>query len=169
MMAKFARECNGDPRFAVLPGVLHSNAVWGNGTTEYALDALLAAPHQESTLGLPTSDAYICPVDPDVRMPMVYVDDLRMAGPKDNLVQGWKLIQQGRDLDDPTPVGKCLGCSHEESTCKLENGRVVRVMEYDMTEFMGSCVDAYRTACGQTDLELRKVDTPFIPAAEGAG
>ncbi len=76
LMAKFARECNGDPRFAVLPGVLHSNAVWGNGTTEYALDALLAAPHQETTLGLPTSDAYICPVDPDVRMPMVYVDDL---------------------------------------------------------------------------------------------
>ena len=30
------------------------------GTTEYALDALLAAPHQASRLGLPTSDAYIC-------------------------------------------------------------------------------------------------------------
>ena len=30
----------------VLPGVLHTEAVWGNGTTEYSLDALLAAPHQ---------------------------------------------------------------------------------------------------------------------------
>jgi threonine 3-dehydrogenase len=76
LMAKFTRECNGDSRFAVLPGVLHSEAVWGNGTTEYALDALLAAPHQQKTLGLPTSDAYICPIDPDVRMPMVFVDDL---------------------------------------------------------------------------------------------
>ena len=26
----------------VLPGVLHTEAVWGNGTTEYSLDALLA-------------------------------------------------------------------------------------------------------------------------------
>ena len=60
----------------MLPGVLHSNAVWGNGTTEYALDALLAAPHQETKLGLPTTGAFLCPVDPDVKMPMVYVDDL---------------------------------------------------------------------------------------------
>ena len=27
------REFEGDTRFAVLPGVLHTNAVWGNGTT----------------------------------------------------------------------------------------------------------------------------------------
>jgi threonine 3-dehydrogenase len=48
----------------VLPGVLHAEAVWGNGTTEYALDALLAALHQETRLGLPTGDAFVCPVDP---------------------------------------------------------------------------------------------------------
>ena len=75
-MKTFAKDHGGDPRFAVLPGVLHSESVWGNGTTEYALDALLAAPHQASRLGLPTGDAYVCPVDPDVRMPMVFVDDL---------------------------------------------------------------------------------------------
>ena len=39
--AQFVREHGGDARFAVLPGVLHNNPVWGNGTTEYALDALL--------------------------------------------------------------------------------------------------------------------------------
>jgi len=76
LMATFAQEHGGDPRFAVLPGVLHSEPVWGNGTTEYALDALLAAPHQQTKHNLPTSNAYICPVDPDVRMPMVFVDDL---------------------------------------------------------------------------------------------
>ena len=38
LMAQFAEEHGGDPRFAVLPGVLHSEPVWGNGTTEYALD-----------------------------------------------------------------------------------------------------------------------------------
>ena len=76
LMVQFAKEQRGDPRFAVLPGVLHSEPVWGNGTTEYALDALLVAPHQQTKHGLPTSDAYICPVDPDVCMPMVFVDDL---------------------------------------------------------------------------------------------
>lgn len=75
-MDSFALEKGGDPRFAVLPGVLHSNPVWGNGTTEYALDALLAAPHQASRHSLPTTGPYVCPVDPDVRMPMVFVDDL---------------------------------------------------------------------------------------------
>ena len=76
LMAAFARDHGGDPRFAVLPGVLHNEPVWGNGTTEYALDALLAAPHQETKHGLPASNAYLCPVDPNVRMPMVFVSDL---------------------------------------------------------------------------------------------
>merc|ERR1712086_273320 len=76
LMARFARDHGGDPRFAVLPGVLHSNPVWGNGTTEYALDALLAAPHQATRHGLPITGAYVCPVDPDVRLPMIFVDDL---------------------------------------------------------------------------------------------
>lgn len=76
LLDTFARDHNGDPRFAVLPGVLHSEPVWGHGTTEYALDALLAAPHQSTRLGLPTGGAYVCPIDPEVRMPMVFVDDL---------------------------------------------------------------------------------------------
>lgn len=57
----------GDPRWAVLPGVLHTEARWGNGTTEYALEALLAASKGES---------YQCPIDPDTRLPMIFVDDL---------------------------------------------------------------------------------------------
>ena len=76
LMAQFTREHGGDSRFAVLPGVLHTNTVWGNGTTEYALDALLNAPHQQTKHGLPAAGAYVCPVDPDVRIPMVFVDDL---------------------------------------------------------------------------------------------
>mmetsp|Transcript_2880 Transcript_2880/g.8710 ORF Transcript_2880/g.8710 Transcript_2880/m.8710 type:complete len:484 (-) Transcript_2880:56-1507(-) len=76
LLDAFRKDHGGDPRFAVLPGVLHAEPVWGNGTTEYALDALLAAPHQSSRLGLPVGDAYICPVPPDVRLPFVFTDDL---------------------------------------------------------------------------------------------
>ena len=90
--------------------MLHSEPVWGNGTTEYALntprrgngattipilnnpyrgrlliysfirvsryvrcryalDALLNAPHQQTKHALPTSDAFVCPIDPDVPAP----------------------------------------------------------------------------------------------------
>jgi len=44
-----------------------TRSVWGNGTTEYALDALLAASRGQS---------FACPIDPQVCLPMVYVDDL---------------------------------------------------------------------------------------------
>jgi len=66
LLAEWAKE-GGDPRIAVLPGVLHSEPVWGNGTTEYALDALLCASR-----GQP----FGCPVALDTTLPMVFVDDL---------------------------------------------------------------------------------------------
>jgi len=67
LLDEFGSKHGGDPRVAVLPGVLHSEPVWGNGTTEYALDAMLAASR-----GQP----YVCPIGPEVMLPMVYVDDL---------------------------------------------------------------------------------------------
>eukprot|EP00944_MAST-04C_sp_MAST-4C-sp1_P012341 g12341.t1 len=67
LMKSFAEKSGGDPRFAVLPGVLHSESIWGNGTTEYALDALIAASKGEP---------YVCPVELDVKLPMIFVDDL---------------------------------------------------------------------------------------------
>jgi len=45
-------------------------------TIRYALDALLAAPHQQTKHGLPAGGAYVCPIDPDTRIPMVHVEDL---------------------------------------------------------------------------------------------
>ena len=67
LMNNFAMNHNGDPRFAVLPGVLHSEALWGAGTTEYALEALQAAAAGET---------FVCPLDPNVKLPMIFVDDL---------------------------------------------------------------------------------------------
>ena len=39
-MANCRRDFDGDTRFAVLPGVLHTNAVWGNGTTGNLLERM---------------------------------------------------------------------------------------------------------------------------------
>jgi threonine 3-dehydrogenase len=73
-----------DTRFVVIPGVLHSESAWGGGTTEYALDALIAAHKGEP---------YICPIPPHVRLPFIYIDDLVRGMisiesiPKENLLE----------------------------------------------------------------------------------
>jgi threonine 3-dehydrogenase len=64
---EFAQRDGGDPRIAILPGVLHAEPIWGNGTTGYALDAMLAASRGQE---------FECPIDLDVKLPMVFVDDL---------------------------------------------------------------------------------------------
>eukprot|EP00975_Prorocentrum_lima_P038211 8034752-Prorocentrum_lima.AAC.1 len=77
---------------------------------------------------------------------------------------GWKLIRipkggsPGLTLDDPTGPDRYLGCKHiikesqttwhERKPSEDEMGvdpplRRVRYVEYDMEEFMSSCVDVY--------------------------
>jgi hypothetical protein len=40
----------------------------------------------------------------------VYVDDFKLAGPKTNLAQGWKLIGSKIKMEPPQQVGRFLGC-----------------------------------------------------------
>ena len=44
----------------------------------------------------------------------VYVDDFKLAGPTENMNQGWKLISKHLDIEPPTAMDKYLGCGHEE-------------------------------------------------------
>jgi hypothetical protein len=49
---------------------------------------------------------------------VVYVDDFKMSGPKQNMADGWKLISSstpttaGITMDKATPSGRYLGCDH---------------------------------------------------------
>jgi nucleoside-diphosphate-sugar epimerase len=71
-------------RFAVIPGVLHTDTKWGAGTTEYALEAVRWAAGQgggggerEGEGGGSSSKApYICPIGGRQRLPMIMRDDL---------------------------------------------------------------------------------------------
>lgn len=67
LLVRFMKDHGMDARFCVIPGVLHNGAVWGGGTTEYALDAILCAVKGEH---------YVCPVGEDVMLPMVHSEDL---------------------------------------------------------------------------------------------
>ena len=46
---------------------------------------------------------------------VVYVDDFKLAGPKDNIKDGWKTITSVIDVDPPPEaIGRYFGCMHEE-------------------------------------------------------
>jgi hypothetical protein len=44
---------------------------------------------------------------------VVYVDDFKMAGPKENMTEGWRLIQKGVNMGKVESVGLYLGCNHK--------------------------------------------------------
>ncbi|KAH8072720.1 L-threonine 3-dehydrogenase [Aureococcus anophagefferens] len=67
LMKEYATAHGFDCRWAVIPGVLHEDATWGGGTTEYALEAIRCAAE-----GAP----FACPVPVDARLPMIHADDL---------------------------------------------------------------------------------------------
>ena len=67
LLAHYIHTFDFDARFCIIPGVLHTAEVWGGGTTEYALDAMLSA-----VKGM----AYRCPVGEGVCLPMIHATDL---------------------------------------------------------------------------------------------
>ena len=64
-------------------------------------------------------------------------------------------------LDDPKPPDRELGCYHRRFFSRV-NGLQVRAMEYDMRDFIRSCVDKYLEVTGTTLKALRKAETPFL-------
>ena len=45
---------------------------------------------------------------------VVYMDDFKLAGPKQNIKEGWDLISSVIDMDSPDTVGRYFGCMHKE-------------------------------------------------------
>ena len=45
---------------------------------------------------------------------VIYVDDFKMAGPKENMQKGWDGINQVLDMDPAEVFGRYFGCNHHE-------------------------------------------------------
>ena len=92
---------------------------------------------------------------------VVYVDDFKLSGPTANVAKGWSLIRSGIRTEEPTELGLYLGCKHEQSEKVLpDSGIRVRVMEYNMEDFLRSCVERYKELTGVT--YLRSASRPFL-------
>ena len=52
---------------------------------------------------------------PTKKLPLVvYVDEFKLAGPKQNIKEGWDLISSVIDMDSPETIGRYFGCMHKQ-------------------------------------------------------
>ena len=101
---------------------------------------------------------------------VIYVDDFKIAGPKEALPRVWELLRQGLKIGPEGPAAHFLGCTHERGSFTLANGTEVTSMTYNMEPFLRSCVDLYLSLSRERGFQsnLRDVATPFI-AEDHAG
>ena len=90
----------------------------------------------------------------------IYVDDFKMAGPKENLAEGWALLRQGIDMEDPATPTLYLGCEQSTHDLTLPSGAKVRSMVNDMENFHGTCVDRYLQCTGAK--EIKESSLPYL-------
>ena len=61
----------------------------------------------------------------------VYVDDSKMAGKQENLEAAWTFIQSKIRLDNPTEIGKYLGCTHTIGTIPISTAHSINEWRSD--------------------------------------
>ena len=62
----------------------------------------------------------------------LYVDDFKLAGPRKNLAEGWRLLKQSLSIEAAKPIGLYLGCHHVVSSAKHADGTNLVVMQYNI-------------------------------------
>lgn len=82
-------------------------------------------------------------------MLIVYVDDMKMAGPAKNMEQAWEALGKGIDLFKPKAdsdgVHNFLGCEHRLSSGVIGD-RMVAKMEWDASHSLKRCIARYEEA-----------------------
>ena len=114
----------------------------------------------------------------------IYVDDFLMSGPSVHLSKGWDMLRSdegevGLKIEQQIPIGTdiksapgkrdgktlYLGCYRSIEAQKGPNGSEVRVMRYNMTEFVRSSCALFENLANQCGVvvQYKKTETPFRP------
>ena len=107
-------------------------------------------------------------------MLIIYVDDFKLAGPVENIEKGWSLLSKGIKIGTPEIVDEkgvtYLGCKQRVFKSRDKSGNYRATMEYDMKEFVQSCIDRYVEMAG-IGSEPKHYSTPMLPesASESGG
>ena len=93
---------------------------------------------------------------------VIYVDDLKLAGPEENLTKGWEMLRSKLNIEPETDLGLYLGCILSKGSSKLHDGTPVSTMTYDMEGLLKLSVERYLDVVGK-DTKLKHVSTPSLP------
>ncbi|CAE7705382.1 unnamed protein product [Symbiodinium sp. KB8] len=102
---------------------------------------------------------------PDMKLLLViYVDDLKLAGPKAQLSKGWDMLRRELRLEEETPLGLYLGCRISKGEAVLHDKTSVRTVTYDMETYLDMTVKKYSDVTGYDPSKFKTV-----PIAESRG
>ena len=93
---------------------------------------------------------------------VIYVDDLKLAGPSENLAKGWEMLHTVLRIEPETDLGLYLGCILSQGEAQLHNGKKVKTITYNMEGLLKLSVEKYLDIIGK-DTKLKKVSTPSLP------
>ena len=93
---------------------------------------------------------------------VIYVDDLKLAGPSENLAKGWEMLRTVLRIEHETDLGLYLGCVLSQGETQLHNGKKVKTITYNMEGLLKLSVEKYLDIIGK-DTNLKKVSTPSLP------
>ena len=80
---------------------------------------------------------------------VIYVDDLKLAGPEENLTKGWEMLRSKLNIEPETDLGLYLGCILSKGSSKLHDGTPVSTMTYDMEGLLKLSVERYLDIVGK--------------------
>jgi len=93
---------------------------------------------------------------------VIYVDDLKLAGPKENLAKGWEMLRSKLKIEPETDLGLYLGCLLSKGSSELHDGTSVSTMTCDMEGLLKLSAERYLEIAGK-DTKLKKASTPNLP------
>ena len=93
---------------------------------------------------------------------VIYVNDLKLAGPSENLAKGWEMLRNFLRIEPETDLGLYLGCVLTQGEAQLHNGKKVKTITYNMEGLLKLSVEKYLDIVGK-DTKLKKVSTPSLP------
>ena len=87
-----------------------------------------------------------------------------MAGPKESLAKGGALLREEIDMEDPATPTLYFGCEQATHDITMPSGAKVRMLVYEMENFLASCVVRYQQCTGSK--EVKGVGVPYLPGEE---
>ena len=84
---------------------------------------------------------------------VIYVDDLKLAGPSENLAKGWEMLRTVLRIEPETDLGLYLGCVLSQGETQLHNGKKVKTITYNMEGLLKLSVEKYLDIIGKDKTE----------------